>query len=83
MIRYLLKRVISLVPLLFGITIITFAVIHLVPGKPTDMETQFNPKVSLEARDRIARLYGLDKPLHVQYVDWLRRMARFDFGVSF
>ena len=72
-----------MVPLLFGITIITFTVIHVAPGKPTDMETQFNPKVSLEARDRIAKLYGLDKPLHVQYADWLRRMACFDFGVSF
>ncbi|MBU0758837.1 MAG: ABC transporter permease [Candidatus Omnitrophica bacterium] len=83
MIKYIFRRLISMVPLLFGITIITFTVIHIAPGKPTDMETQFNPKVSLEARDRIAKLYGLDKPLHVQYADWLRRMARFDFGVSF
>lgn len=83
MVKYIFRRLISLIPLLFGITIITFMVIHLVPGKPTDMETQFNPKVSLEARDRIARLYGLDKPLHVQYADWLKRMASFDFGVSF
>ena len=83
MIRYIFRRIIGLIPLLFGITIISFAVIHLAPGKPTDLETQFNPKVSLEARERIARIYGLDKPLHIQYIDWLKRILRLDFGVSF
>ncbi|HAZ10131.1 MAG TPA: diguanylate cyclase, partial [Candidatus Omnitrophica bacterium] len=66
-----------------GITIITFSVIHIAPGRPTDLEAQFNPKVSMEARERIAHLYGLDKPLHIQYIEWLKRFARFDFGISF
>ncbi|MFC1509854.1 ABC transporter permease, partial [Candidatus Omnitrophota bacterium] len=83
MIKYIFRRIIGLIPLLLGITIITFTVIHLAPGKPTDLETQFNPKVSMEARERIAHLYGLDKPLHIQYIDWLRRLVCFDFGVSF
>ncbi|MDP6686101.1 MAG: ABC transporter permease [Candidatus Omnitrophota bacterium] len=83
MFKYLLRRLIGLIPLLLGITIITFSVIHLAPGKPTDLETQFNPKVSMEARERIAHLYGLDKPLHVQYMDWLKRLVRMDFGLSF
>lgn len=83
MIKYLFHRLAGLITLLFGITVITFTVIHLAPGRPTDMEAQFNPRVSLEARQRIAHLYGLDKPLHVQYVDWLRRFLRFDFGISF
>ncbi len=81
--KYIVGRFIGLVTLLFGITLITFMVIHLAPGKPTDLEAQFNPKVSLEARQRIAHLYGLDKPLHVQYIEWVRRFLRFDFGVSF
>jgi len=81
--KYIFKRMAGLVVLLFGITIITFAVIHIAPGKPTDLEAQFNPKVSMEARERIAHLYGLDKPLHIQYIDWLKRFIRFDFGVSF
>jgi len=81
--KYILKRIIGLIGLLLGITIITFAVIHIAPGKPTDLEAQFNPKVSMEARERIAHLYGLDKPLHVQYIEWLKRFARFDFGISF
>jgi len=83
MTKYILRRLIGLIPLLLGITIITFSVIHLAPGKPTDLETQFNPKVSLEARERIAHLYGLDKSLHIQYIDWLRRLLCLDFGVSF
>ena len=80
---YIFKRMIGLVVLLLGITIITFAVIHIAPGRPTDLEAQFNPKVSMEARERIAHLYGLDKPLHIQYIEWLKRFARFDFGISF
>ena len=80
---YIFKRVIGLIALLFGITIITFSVIHLAPGKPTGLEAQFNPKVSMEARERIAHLYGLDKPLHIQYLEWLKRVTRFDFGISF
>ncbi len=83
MTRYIIKRIISLIPLLLGITVITFAVIHLAPGEPTDTEAQFNPKVSMEARERIAKIYGLDKPLHEQYLAWLGRLLRFDFGVSF
>lgn len=83
MVKYVFRRIIGLVPLLLGITVITFAVIHIAPGKPTDLEAQFNPKVSLEVRERIAHLYGLDKPLPIQYMDWLNRLLRFDFGVSF
>jgi len=81
--KQIFKRIIELVVLLLGITVITFAVIHVAPGKPTDMEAQFDPKVSMEARDRIAHLYGLDKPLGVQYIEWLKRVIRFDFGISF
>jgi len=83
MLKYVIRRLVGIIPLLFGITLITFMVIHLAPGKPTDLEAQFNPKVSMEARQRIAHLYGLDKPLHIQYIDWLKRFSRFDFGVSF
>lgn len=80
---YIIKRLIALIPLLFGITIISFLVIHLAPGKPTDIETQLNPKISYEARLRIEKLYGLDKPLYIQYINWLSKIVRFDFGRSF
>jgi peptide/nickel transport system permease protein len=83
MIAYLLKRLVMLVPLLVGISLVTFTVIHLAPGEPVEMQTAMNPKISAEARQRMREFYGLDKPLHVQYVTWLKRMTRFDFGRSF
>ncbi len=80
---YILKRLASMIPLFFGITLITFTVIHLAPGEPTDMQTQFNPKASAVAKQQLRELYGLDKPLYVQYGDWLKRFVRLDFGRSF
>jgi peptide/nickel transport system permease protein len=72
-----------MLPLLLGITIISFVVIHLAPGEPTDLQTDLNPKASVEARDRLRAQYDLDKPLLVQYGKWIGRLARFDFGESF
>ncbi len=83
MATYIIRRLIGLIPLLFGITIITFTVIHLAPGKPTALQAELSPRISLEARERLEKLYGLDKPLHVQYLEWLSRFVRFDFGRSF
>lgn len=82
MTTYLLRRLVSLVPVLFLITVISFGIMHLAPGKPTDAMAQFNPRVSLEARQRMAQLLGLDQPLHVQYLRWMGRVARWDFGRS-
>jgi peptide/nickel transport system permease protein len=80
---YILKRLGLMIPMLLGITLISFTVIHLAPGTPTDMQTTLNPKASLEAQKRLRELYGLDKPLMVQYGDWLKRLAHLDFGRSF
>jgi peptide/nickel transport system permease protein len=80
---YILKRLGLMIPMLLGITLISFTVIHLAPGTPTDMQTTLNPKASLEAQKRLRELYGLDKPLMVQYGDWLTRLAQLDFGRSF
>jgi len=83
MIGYLARRVLSLIPVLLWITVISFGLMHLAPGKPTDATAAFNPKVSLEARQRMEKLYGLDQPVHVQYARWLTRIVRMDFGRSF
>jgi peptide/nickel transport system permease protein len=72
-----------MVPLIFGITLITFIVIHLAPGGPVEVETEMSLKASAQARENLKRLYGLDKPLHVQYIDWLGRFVKLDFGKSF
>ncbi|MFH1758161.1 MAG: ABC transporter permease [Pseudomonadota bacterium] len=80
---YLIKRLVLMLPLFIGITIISFAVIHLAPGSPIDMATDLNPKATAEVKARMRALYGLDKPLHVQYGTWLSRLLVMDFGISF
>jgi len=83
MLRYMAGRLLMMVPLLVGITIVTFIVIHLAPGNPVEVATEMNPKASAQARENLKRLYGLDKPLHVQYASWLGRFVRLDFGESY
>lgn len=80
---YILKRLLLMVPLLLGITLITFVVIHLAPGGPVEVETEMSLKASAQARENLKKLYGLDKPLHMQYVDWVSRFVQLDFGTSF
>jgi peptide/nickel transport system permease protein len=80
---YLAKRLIFMVPLLLGITVICFAVMHLAPGSPTDLQTEMNPRVSAEAKERLRAFYELDKPLHVQYFSWVKKLAVLDLGTSF
>ena len=83
MLSFALKRLLLMIPLTFGITLITFTVIHLAPGGPVEVETEMSLKASAQARENLKRLYGLDKPLHVQYFDWLKRFVKLDFGISF
>ena len=66
----------------FGITVISFWVIHLAPGSPTDMETSLNPRVPPEALQRLNKLYGLDQPIYVQYGKWIGRLVTLDLGDS-
>jgi peptide/nickel transport system permease protein len=83
MITYLIKRILEMIPTMFGITLISFFIIHLAPGKPTDVLTEMNPKITPEARERLEKYYGLDKPIIVQYSLWLKRVVKLDFGESF
>lgn len=83
LIRRILVRISLLLVVLFGITLVSFTVIHLAPGSPTDLQTTMNPMAGEEARARLSALYGLDKPLHIQYVSWLSKIVRLDFGTSF
>lgn len=72
-----------MIPMLLGITIITFCVMQLTPGKPSDVLTDLNVDISAESKQQLIKLYGLDKPWYVQYGNWLKRIARLDFGRSF
>lgn len=83
MFYYIVRRLLMMVPLLIGITVITFIVIHLAPGNPVEVAMEMNPKASAEAREHLEKLYGLDKPLYVQYANWVTRFAKLDFGNSY
>ena len=83
MLRYIIKRTLFMIPLLLGITVICFFVMHLAPGSPTDLQTEMNPKASAEMKERLRTLYELDKPIHVQYGSWLKKISQGDLGTSF
>ncbi|HEY8118815.1 MAG TPA: ABC transporter permease [Methylophilaceae bacterium] len=83
MTKYLLKRLFWMVPLLVGISLVSFLIMHLAPGDITTTEASFNPKASEESRQKLRKLYHLDEPVIVQYGLWLKRMGTMDFGKSF
>ena len=83
MITFLLKRFLTLIITLLGITIISFSIIHLAPGGPLSPLTEFNPKITPEYREKLVKMYGLDKPLYIQYLNWLKGIIKLDFGKSF
>ncbi|MDR2191928.1 MAG: ABC transporter permease [Endomicrobium sp.] len=83
MFTYIFKRLIYSIPIILGITVMTFAVMFFTPGNPADMVADFNIKVSAESKERLIKLYGLDKAWYEQYWNWLKRVVVLDFGNSF
>jgi|UniRef100_A0A7C4AS72 peptide/nickel transport system permease protein len=83
MILYIAKRLVLMIPVLLGITVISFTVMKMAPGDPTSLLTDLNPNMNEEAINRIRAHYGLDQPIYVQYAKWLRNMLMLDFGRSF
>ena len=83
MLLFALRRLLLAIPLLLGITFVSFIVIHLAPGEPVPGgEEDLSRQLPKEVVEKIRELYGLDKPLHVQYWNWLTRVVRLDFGKS-
>ncbi len=82
MVRFILRRSGQLLITLLGITVLTFAIIHLAPGEPTALQAEMNPRVSAQAREQLRQLYGLDQPLWKQYGTWLGRIVTLDLGTS-
>jgi peptide/nickel transport system permease protein len=84
MLVYALRRLLLALPLLVGITFVSFCVIHLAPGEPVELQGgDLGTESSAQTRQMLRELYGLDQPLHVQYGQWLARIVRLDFGRSF
>lgn len=83
MLYHILKRILLSLPLLVGITFVSFVVIHLAPGEPTSLQADLNPRVTAASKAQLRHLYGLDEPLPLQYLKWVWRSFRLDFGRSF
>ncbi|MFT7227608.1 MAG: peptide/nickel transport system permease protein [Methylophilaceae bacterium] len=83
MLKYIIKRILWMLPMLIGISLISFFIMHLAPGDITNNEASFNPKASEQSRQKLRELYNLDKPIIVQYGLWLKRIVQLDFGNSF
>ena len=85
MVRHILKRLLYAIPLLLGIVTATFFMMQLAPGDPLDMylEPQRQRQVDPEVIELLRKKYGLDQPIHIQYVRWLGNILHGDFGESF
>jgi ABC-type dipeptide/oligopeptide/nickel transport system permease component len=79
---YILRRLIGTVPVLIIATTIAFFALHLIPGDPVNLMLAGVP-ASIELRENLRRQLGLDRPLHLQYFNFLARAARGNLGVSF
>ena len=79
--KYLLQRLRQLVPLLIGISAISFFVMHLAPGDPTALFA--DPNINPEELARVRANWGLDQPIIIQYFKWLLNAVKLDFGNSY
>ncbi len=77
---YILRRVLLIIPVLVGLSLVTFTVARLVPGDPVKLAA--GPRASPEEIQRLREEFGLDKPLAIQYLEYMRGVLRGDLGRS-
>ena len=78
--KFVLSRPIQLIPVLFGISIVTFVMVHSIPGDP--VRTLLGNKATPEAIERIRAEFGLDQPVWLQYVYFLENLTKGEMGIS-
>lgn len=81
--NFILRRLIYAIPTLIGISIITFVIVRMSPGDPIRLFTFGQRDITGEDIERLRHAYGLDKPIPLQYVDWLIAVVQLNFGQSF
>lgn len=82
LLRFAAKRTLSTIPIMFGVSVITFALVHLTPGDPVQQMLAMNPQVEEADIQQIRRQYDLHKPVWEQYLIWLTDMLQGDFGTE-
>ncbi|WP_349410126.1 ABC transporter permease [Pseudalkalibacillus sp. SCS-8] len=80
MLSYIIRRTLMAIPLLFGISILSFGIIHMAPGDPTAL--MMDPNIKPEDMEAYKEKYGLNDPPHIQYLKWVGNMLQGDFGQS-
>lgn len=79
---YILWRIAHSIPLIIGVSIIGFAIMHLAPGGPLAVYT-LNPTITVTDIERIRVALGLDQPIHIQYLTWAKAMLTGTWGFTF
>src|SRR5260221_10735531 len=80
MTQYVARRVLAMVPVLFGISVLVFLLVHLIPGDVTQI--LLGTSATDQQIETLRRTFGLTRPLPVQYFDWVSHVLVGDFGVS-
>lgn len=80
MIKYIIKKIIMMIPILVGMTIIVFLILHLAPGDPVDLIV--GPNVTPEVYENIRDKLGLNQPLVIQYFKFVTNLMKGDLGIS-
>jgi peptide/nickel transport system permease protein len=78
--RYIFRRILNAIPILFGITLLTFFIMQLAPGSP--LQTMIDPRISTEEIARAEENLGLDKPIVIQYFSWLWQLLNGNLGYT-
>jgi peptide/nickel transport system permease protein len=80
--QFVVKRLLQAIPLLIGVSIIGFAMMHLAPGGPLAVYT-LNPTITAQDIERIKHVFGLDQPIYIQYLKWAAGMFTGNWGNTF
>jgi len=81
--KYVLRRLLMMIPLLLGISLLSFVIMQLAPGDPATLGIAMNTKIDPTYLEKLRQSYGLNDPLMVQYWHWLKRICTLDFGTCF
>ena len=80
-VRYVVKRFLSVIPVLIGVTLLTFTISHIIPGDP--VRATLGPYPSPETVEQLKQKWGMDRPLYIQYFRYMKNLVAGDLGRSF
>ena len=82
MLQYIMRRVLLLIPVLFGVSLAIFAMVRMLPGDASTLAIGADQRITTEQREAVRKSYGLDQPQPVQYVKWIKHIFEGDLGKS-